>query len=158
MLLFIFIYVVATILKRTTNECLVYVGRKAAEELFSSFVKTAQLLEAIVAECLGLPSNFLEKFNDDRNWDFMVALRYFLATDNDNNGLSEHEDGNIITLVLQDEVGGLEVRKNREWIPVTPTKDTLIVNLGDIVQVSIQMNSFISFSFPFSVALQLRKY
>ncbi|KAL8123541.1 hypothetical protein AgCh_011495 [Apium graveolens] len=109
--------------------------KKAAEELFSSFVKTAQLLEAIVAECLGLPSNFLQKFNDDRDWDFMVALRYFLATDNDNNGLSEHEDGNIITLVLQDDVGGLEVRKNGEWIPATPTEGTLIVNLGDVVQV-----------------------
>uniref|UniRef100_A0A164XKP3 Fe2OG dioxygenase domain-containing protein n=1 Tax=Daucus carota subsp. sativus TaxID=79200 RepID=A0A164XKP3_DAUCS len=105
--------------------------KKEAEELFSSFVKTGQLLEAIVAECLGLPSDFLKKFSDDRNCDFMVALRYFLATDDDSNGLSEHEDGNIITLVLQDEVGGLEVRKNGEWIPVTPTQGTLVVLSND---------------------------
>lgn len=128
---------------------LAYGGRKEAEELFSSFVKTGQLLEAIVAECLGLPSDFLKKFSDDRNCDFMVALRYFLATDDDSNGLSEHEDGNIITLVLQDEVGGLEVRKNGEWIPVTPTQGTLVVNLGDVVQVRSACLATTTFGFFF---------
>ncbi|KAK1357747.1 flavonol synthase/flavanone 3-hydroxylase-like [Heracleum sosnowskyi] len=109
--------------------------KEVVEDLFSSFIKTAQLLEAIVAECLGLPINFLQKFNDDRNWDLMVALHYFQATDIENVGNSEHEDGNLITILLQDEVGGLEVRKDGEWIPVTPTEGTLIVNIGDIVQV-----------------------
>lgn len=105
-------------------------------------MNTAQLLETIVAECLGLPPNFLQKFNDDRNWDLMVALHYFQATDIENIGNSEHEDGNVITILLQDEVGGLEVRKHGEWIPITPTEGTLIVNIGDIVQVNLHMDSF----------------
>lgn len=101
-----------------------------------------QLLEVIVAECLGLPLNFLQKFNDDRDCDLMVALHYFQATEFENTGNSEHQDGNLITILLQDEVGGLEVRKDGEWIPVTPSEGTLIVNIGDIIQVNIHMDTF----------------
>lgn len=80
----------------------------------------------------------------------MVALHYFQATDIENIGNSEHEDGNLITILLQDQVGGLEVRKDGEWIPVTPTEGTLIVNIGDIVQVNFHTYSYqMLMFFPF---------
>ncbi|KAK7411440.1 hypothetical protein VNO78_02873 [Psophocarpus tetragonolobus] len=109
--------------------------REAFEELFVQMSKLGVLLENIVNESLGLPTNFLKEFNDDRNWDFMVTLRYFPANPNDDNGLLEHEDANPVTFVIQDEVGGLQVRKNGEWIPVVPAEGTIVVNLGDIIQV-----------------------
>lgn len=65
----------------------------------------------------------------------MVALRYFPAAESENNGLTEHEDSNCISLVFQDEAGGLEVRKDGEWIPVIPAKGTLVVNMSDVIQV-----------------------
>lgn len=67
----------------------------------------------------------------------MTALRYFQTDDEteNSNGLSEHEDGNCITFVIQDEVGGLQVRKNGEWIPVTPIQGTIVVNISDVIQV-----------------------
>ncbi|KAK3017529.1 hypothetical protein RJ639_007204 [Escallonia herrerae] len=34
-----------------------------------------------------------------------------------------------------DDVGGLEVRKDSEWIPVNPAKGALVVNVGDVIQV-----------------------
>lgn len=109
--------------------------REVLEDIFSQFSKTALLIESIVNECLGFPPNFLKEYNDDRSWDFMVALRYFPATETESNGLTEHEDGNVITFVYQDEAGGLEVRKKGEWIRVTPAQDTLVVNVGDVIQV-----------------------
>lgn len=65
----------------------------------------------------------------------MVALRYFPATETENNGITEHEDGNCITFVFQDSAGGLEVRKNGKWIPVIPTEGTIAVNVSDVLQV-----------------------
>jgi len=65
----------------------------------------------------------------------MAALHYFPATETENNGITEHEDGNCITFVFQDEAGGLEVRRNGEWIPVIPTRGSLVVNVGDVIQV-----------------------
>lgn len=109
--------------------------RETLEEVFKYFVKTGQILEGIINECLGLPPNFLKEYNDDRSWDFMVTLRYPPASDTDNNGISEHEDGNMITIVLQEDTGGLEVCKDGDWIPVIPTEGTLVVNLSDVIQV-----------------------
>ncbi|PIA57447.1 hypothetical protein AQUCO_00600285v1 [Aquilegia coerulea] len=108
--------------------------RKVMEEMFSHFTKAAFLVESIVNDCLGLPPKFLEEYNNDRSWDFMVALRYFPATEKENNGISEHQDGNCITFVFQDK-GGLEVLKDGVWIPVVPIEGSLIVNLADIIQV-----------------------
>lgn len=36
------------------------------KELFSSFVKTASIVESIINDCLGLPPNFLSEYNNDR--------------------------------------------------------------------------------------------
>ncbi|KAE8654125.1 hypothetical protein F3Y22_tig00117056pilonHSYRG00936 [Hibiscus syriacus] len=109
--------------------------KQVLEGVFSKLTKTAALVERIVNQCLGLPTNFLREFNHDRSWDFMVALRYFPATESENNGLTQHEDGNCLSFVFQDDAGGLQVRMDGEWIPVIPTKGTIVVNLGDVIQV-----------------------
>ncbi|KAK8526999.1 hypothetical protein V6N12_054228 [Hibiscus sabdariffa] len=108
--------------------------KQVLEDVFSKLTKTAVVVETIVNQCLGLPTNFLKEFNHDRSWDFMTALYYFPATEFENNGLTQHEDGNCLSFVFQDDTGGLQVLKNGKWIHVTPTKDTLIVNLDDVIQ------------------------
>lgn len=109
--------------------------REVLEDVFSKMGKTCLVVEEILNECLGVPRNFLQELNTDRSWDFMVALRYFPGTMDQENGLMEHEDGNIFTFVFQDEVGGLEVMKNSEWIPVTPYPGSIVVNISDTLQV-----------------------
>lgn len=109
--------------------------RSVIEEVFSHLVRVGSLLESIINDCLGLPANFLKEYNHDRSWDFMAALHYFPATQSETNGITEHEDGNCITFVFQDEVGGLEVRKVGEWIPVVAAEGQIVVNLADCIQV-----------------------
>ena len=111
--------------------------RETLEEVFKYFVKTCQILEGIINECLGLPPNLLKEYNDDRSLNFMVTMPYPPATDSENNGIFGHEDGNLITIVLQEDVGGLEVYKDGDWIPVIPAQGTLVVNLSDVIQVHI---------------------
>ncbi|EFJ24858.1 2-oxoglutarate, iron(II)-dependent oxygenase [Selaginella moellendorffii] len=50
-------------------------------------------------------------------------------------GLSPHSDGVGITILLQDEVEGLQIRKNGEWKPVKSMPDAFVVNIGDILEV-----------------------
>lgn len=109
--------------------------RKVTEEIFGQFTKTGFLIESIVNDCLGLPPNFLHEYNNDRSWDSLVALRYLPATDIGNTGLGAHQDANVITFLYQDQIGGLEVLKDGEWIPLPPSEESLIVNIGDVVQV-----------------------
>ncbi|KAK5783666.1 hypothetical protein PVK06_038179 [Gossypium arboreum] len=50
-------------------------------------------------------------------------------------GLPVHADPNAITILLQDEVPGLQVLKDGKWIAVNPIPYTFIVNIGDQIQV-----------------------
>ncbi|KAL3742807.1 hypothetical protein ACJRO7_018161 [Eucalyptus globulus] len=50
-------------------------------------------------------------------------------------GLPCHTDPNLITILLQDDVPGLQVLRNGKWIAVNPIPNTFIVNMGDQMQV-----------------------
>lgn len=50
-------------------------------------------------------------------------------------GLNHHTDAGALTLLLQDDVAGLEVYREGEWHLVEPRRDALVINIGDIVQV-----------------------
>lgn len=52
-------------------------------------------------------------------------------------GAGPHSDVSSFTLLLQDEVGGLYVRsgEGNGWIHVVPIKGSLVVNIGDVLQI-----------------------
>ena len=51
-------------------------------------------------------------------------------------GLQPHSDIGAITLLIQDNVGGLEVLKDDQWITVDPLSDVIVVILADQTEVS----------------------
>jgi isopenicillin N synthase-like dioxygenase len=48
-------------------------------------------------------------------------------------GVGEHTDYGLLTLLAQDEVGGLAVRGPGGWVDVPPLPGTLVCNLGDML-------------------------
>ncbi|KAM3307866.1 flavonol synthase/flavanone 3-hydroxylase [Capsicum chacoense] len=109
--------------------------RQVMEELFSQFLKIGMVVERILSECLGLPPCVLKEFNDDRSWDFLIAIFYLPATEKERIGANPHKDVSCFTIVLQDEVAGLEVEKDGKWILIAPQPGALVVNIGDALQV-----------------------
>ena len=57
------------------------------------------------------------------------------SADSGSMGVHQHTDAGALTLLLQDNVGGLEVFHEDVWKPVPPVAGTLVVNIGDIVKV-----------------------
>ncbi|KAK9274162.1 hypothetical protein L1049_018976 [Liquidambar formosana] len=50
-------------------------------------------------------------------------------------GLGMHTDMSCVTIVYQDETGGLQVRsKEGKWMDISPCEETLVVNVGDMLQ------------------------
>jgi isopenicillin N synthase-like dioxygenase len=49
-------------------------------------------------------------------------------------GVAEHTDYGLLTLLVQDDTGGLEVRVDGEWVEVPPTPDAIVCNLGDMLE------------------------
>lgn len=60
-------------------------------------------------------------------------------------GLVSHTDSDYLTILYQDQVGGLQVMKDSRWVAVRPNRNALIVNIGDLLQVPIFFSFFLSF-------------
>ncbi len=48
-------------------------------------------------------------------------------------GVGEHTDYGLLTLLAQDEQGGLQVKTTRGWIDAPPLPGTLVCNIGDML-------------------------
>lgn len=111
--------------------------REALEEYAREVEKLAYTLLELISLSLGLAADqFHGCFKDQMS---MVRLNHYppcpfpdLAL-----GVGHHKDAGALTVLAQDDVGGLQVKRKSdgEWIPVKPTPDAFIINVGDIVQV-----------------------
>ncbi|KAL6990822.1 Gibberellin 2-beta-dioxygenase 8 [Sarracenia purpurea var. burkii] len=49
-------------------------------------------------------------------------------------GLMPHTDSDFLTILHQDQIGGLQLVKDGKWVSVKPNPDALIINIGDLFQ------------------------
>ncbi|KMT00122.1 hypothetical protein BVRB_1g019440 [Beta vulgaris subsp. vulgaris] len=49
-------------------------------------------------------------------------------------GISAHTDPGILTVLLQDQVGGLQIKYDNKWIDLKPVHGALVINIGDLFQ------------------------
>lgn len=106
------------------------------EECYVKFTDLGFLIQETLNECMGLPPGFLKNYNDDRGLDLMTVRRYFPVPAAEGSiSFSEHQDGSCITFICQDDVGGLEVLKDGLWVPAEHVDGSIIVNIGDVIQV-----------------------
>jgi isopenicillin N synthase-like dioxygenase len=74
-------------------------------------------------------------FDDHLTADPTVLFRIFHYPPGDDSdwGVAEHTDYGLLTLLAQDDRGGLQVHGPRGWIDVPPDPGVLVCNLGDML-------------------------
>jgi isopenicillin N synthase-like dioxygenase len=95
----------------------------------------SQVLSALALH-IGLPEDF---FADKTNFgnSILRPIHYppITAPDIPNVRAGAHEDINLITLLVGASAAGLEVKSRKgEWVPFTADADTIVVNIGDMLQ------------------------
>lgn len=90
-----------------------------------------------IALSLGLDARY---FADRCTGDPLVLFRIFHYPGTDARvarperwGVGEHTDYGVLTLLKQDDVGGLEVRTRDGWICAPPIADAFVCNIGDML-------------------------
>ena len=88
-----------------------------------------------LAEALELPRDWFSPYFK-RPTLFLRLLHYPRQPDEEGLfGSAPHTDYGFITMLAQDEVGGLEVRnRHNQWIAAPPIEGTFVLNVADILQ------------------------
>ncbi len=104
--------------------------------------KMSELAQAIlsgVAVSLGLtPTYFKDRFSSEPTILFRIFnyQKHVWRDHEDEWGVREHTDYGFLTLLKQDESGGLQVKaRGGEWIEAPPMDGTFVVNIGDMLEV-----------------------
>lgn len=106
------------------------------ESYLAAVTALAERMMRHLARSLDLPSDFFDATMKDP----MLTLRLCRYPPHPENagadvfGAGAHTDWGAVTILAQDDLGGLEVQApDGSWLPATPVPGTFVVNLGDMI-------------------------
>ncbi len=111
--------------------------RQTVLDYIAAMTQLGHTLMAGIALSLGLGESY---FADRYTSDPLVLFRIFNYPPNPSPpngeqswGVGEHTDYGILTILKQDESGGLQVKSKSRWIAAPPVPDSFVCNIGDML-------------------------
>ncbi|ABA24606.1 2OG-Fe(II) oxygenase [Trichormus variabilis ATCC 29413] len=108
--------------------------RETVLEYIDSMTKLGHILMAGIALSLDLDkSYFAERYTKDP----LILFRIFNYPPNLGSqsewGVGEHTDYGVLTILKQDNIGGLQVKSKSGWIDAPPIPGSFVCNIGDML-------------------------
>ncbi|MCG6138413.1 MAG: isopenicillin N synthase family oxygenase [Nostoc sp. LLA-1] len=108
--------------------------RETVLEYIQSMTQLGHTLMTGIALSLGLEKSY---FADRYTKDPLILFRIFNYPPNSSSqtewGVGEHTDYGVLTILKQDNVGGLQIKSKSGWIDAPPIPDSFICNIGDML-------------------------
>jgi isopenicillin N synthase-like dioxygenase len=109
--------------------------RETIIEYLDELTQVGHALMRGIALSLGFDSDIFQR---DLTADPTLLFRIFhypplTTTSADLWSVGEHTDYGLLTILKQDETGGLQVKSQGQWIEATPIPDSFVCNIGDIL-------------------------
>ena len=110
--------------------------RAAVEAYVTAATRAAHALARGVAASLGLEEAYFDRHYTAEPTVLFRIFRYppaRSAAEAEAWGVGEHSDYGLLTLLAQDENGGLQVKTPEGWVDAPPLPGTLVCNIGDML-------------------------
>ncbi|KAL7113067.1 hypothetical protein ACP275_04G040400 [Erythranthe tilingii] len=108
--------------------------REEITEYMTHMINLRDILSELLSEALGLSQDFLEKMQLMKS-EYLTCLYYPSSPEPDKTfGTVKHSDPTTLTVLVQDNCGGLQIHHRGNWVDVPPIPGALIANIGDLLQ------------------------
>lgn len=107
--------------------------RPAVLRFMAEATRSAHAIMEGVALSLGLDAQYFRRTYTEKPTILFRVFHYPAARTTDTWGVGEHTDYGLLTLLAQDEIGGLQVKTPEGWIEAPPIEGTLVCNIGDML-------------------------
>ncbi|WCJ24011.1 2-oxoglutarate (2OG) and Fe(II)-dependent oxygenase superfamily protein [Euphorbia peplus] len=97
--------------------------------------KIGDTLLELLSEALGLKPEYLKSIECNKGR--TLVCHYYPACPEPElaMGVTKHTDNTFLTVLVQDDTGGLQVLHDDQWVDVKPIPGSLVVNIGDLLQI-----------------------
>ncbi len=108
--------------------------KSAVLKYMESAGASAHALMEGIALSLDLDADYFRRqYTNDPTTLFRIFHYPSTTSSFDGWSVAEHTDYGLLTLLAQDDAGGLEVKSSGGWIAAEPIADTLVCNIGDML-------------------------
>jgi isopenicillin N synthase-like dioxygenase len=107
--------------------------RAAVLEYMTALTQLGHRLVAGLALSLGLEESYFAQRCTTEPLTLFRIFNYPPPRDEALWGVGEHTDYGLLTILLQDDAGGLEVRSRSRWVAAPPLPGSFVCNIGDML-------------------------